>query len=183
MNEINHDDLTPAEREEFEKLPMEKIPSRILEERTVRALKDRGLIRSAPSHMARLQPWMAAAAVAASVALFVSGMLVGQVMGTKQTVDTLAAIYPDATQRAAAVVQATGSEHAAALERLVAATSSDPAQREMAREVALASFWAAAEEIVRLAPDDPVAARILQEFGRGEETGGSQDATRNVVWF
>jgi hypothetical protein len=183
MNEINHDDLTPAEREEFEKLPMEKIPSRILEERTVRALKDRGLIRSATGRMARLQPWMAAAAVAASVALFVSGMLIGQMMGTKQTVDTLAAIYPDATQRAAAMVQATGSEHAAALERLVDAASSDPGQREMAREVALAAFWAAAEEIVRLAPDDPLAARILQEFGRGEETEASQDETRNVVWF
>ena len=182
MNEINRDDLTPAEREEFEKLPMEKMPSRILEERTVRALKDRGLIRSAPAHVARLRPWMGAAAVAASVALFVSGMLVGQVMGTRQTVDTLAAIYPDATQRAAAMVQATGSEHAAALERLVAAASSDPEQREMAREVALSAFWAAAEEIVRLAPDDPLAARILQEFGRGGQTEG-EEAARNVVWF
>jgi hypothetical protein len=182
MNEINRDDLTPAEREEFEKLPMEKMPSRILEERTVRALKDRGLIRSAPKHVARFHPWMGAAAVAASVALFVSGMLVGERMGAQQTVDTLAAIYPDATQRAAAMVQATGSEHAAALERLVAAASSDPDQRDMAREVALAAFWAAAEEIVRLAPDDPMAARILQEFGRGEP-GEGEDETRNVVWF
>ncbi len=164
MNEMNRDDLTPAEREELEKLPMERTPSRMLEERTVRALSDRGLIRSDPAHAARLRPWMSAAAIAASVALFVSGMLVGQVMGTKQAVDTLAAIYPDATLRAAAVVQATGSEHAAALERLVDAASSDPAQREMAREVALAAFWAAAEEILRLAPYDPLAARILLEF-------------------
>jgi hypothetical protein len=183
MNEFDQNDLTPAEREEFEKLPMEKMPSRILEERTVRALKDRELIRSAPKHAARFHPWMGIAAAAASIALFVSGMLVGQMMGTKQTVDTLAAIYPDATQRAAAMVQATGSEHAAALERLVSAASADPAQRDMAREVALAAFWAAAEEIVRLAPDDPMAARILQEFGREGETQGEGDATRNVVWF
>ena len=40
------DELTPEERKELEMLSRERVPSRILEERTVRALKARGLIRS-----------------------------------------------------------------------------------------------------------------------------------------
>ena len=51
--------------------------------------------------------------------------------------------------------------------------------------VALAAFWAAANEIVRLAPDDPVSLRILQEVERsaGGRGAGAADDTTNVVWF
>jgi hypothetical protein len=179
------EELTPEERKEFEMLPKERTPSRILEERTVRALRDRGLIRSTPVQAPRLRPWMAAAAIAASVALFVSGMQVGQWMGAKQTVDAIAAMYPEGgTQRAAARVQTTGSQLASALDELVQATNSaDAAQAEMAREVALAVFWAAAAEIVRLAPDDPVAARILQTFEQQRLSGDEPAGVKNVVWF
>jgi hypothetical protein len=183
--EMTHDELTPAEREAFEKLPRERVPSRILEERTVRALKERGLVRTGPAWGTSIRPWMAAAAIAASLALFAAGMLVGQWMGARQAVDAMAAVYPEGPQRAAARVQASGSEYAAALGQLVEASgSADSEQIAQAREVALAAFWAAAAEIVRLAPDDPLAARILQELEREErpQAGGGGGA-RTVIWF
>jgi hypothetical protein len=185
MNTNQHDDLTPEEREAFEMLPREKKPSRILEERTVRALKERGLIRSTPSHVARIRPWMAATAVAASIAMFATGIAVGQSMGARQTANALATIYPGQTERAAALVQSTGSAHRSALSDLVqVAQSADPDEAARAREVALATFWAAAAEIVRLAPDDPMAARILQEFERARSGAeGGAEGTRSVVWF
>ena len=68
-------------------------------------------------------------------------------------------------------------------ETLMTTTCSSPrssARREALREAAL---WSAASEVVRLAPDDPLAVRILQEFERarsGPETG--EDA-RNFAWF
>ncbi len=178
------DELTPEEREVYARLPREQMPSRILEERTVRALKERGLIRSRPGHVGRVRPWMTATAVAASLALFASGVVVGQGMGARQTANALAAIYPDETARAAATVQSTGSAHRTALAALIEATqSATPEDVERAREVAVASFWASAAEIVRLAPDDPLAARILQEFERAQHAGAGAEATRNVVWY
>ncbi len=184
----NQDELSPAEREEYERLPRERMPSRILEERTVRALKRRGLLASGSSHLRWQRPWMVAAGIAAAVALFVSGMLVGQGMGARQTADAIAAIYPGETQRAAARVQTRGSELAAALSQLAeAADSADSDDVELARQVALSAFWAAAAEVVRLAPNDPLAARILQELERqdedGAEGGEGTGAARNVVWF
>lgn len=180
----NSDELTPAEREEYERLPRERMPSRILEERTVRALRRRGLIAAGSSHLRWQRPWMVAAGIAAAIALFVSGMLVGQGMGARQTADVIATIYPDATQRAAARVQTRGSELAAALSQLAeAADSADSEEVELARQVALSAFWAAAEEVVRLAPNDPLAARILQELERQDEGEGTGAGERNVVWF
>jgi hypothetical protein len=58
---MHEDDLTPAEREALRALPREANPSELLEERTVRALAARGMIR--PSRA--LPPWFAWAAAAA----------------------------------------------------------------------------------------------------------------------
>jgi hypothetical protein len=174
-------ELTPEEREALEMLPREMMPSRILEERTVKALKQRGLIGRRGPRLGVPQPWAGVAAVAAAVALFVSGIAVGQWMGAKQTANALATVYPDQAAQAAALVQSTGSAHTAALGRLVESMDpADPEAVELAREVALAAFWAAAAEIVRLAPDDPVAARILQET---ERAGPGRENVRSVVWF
>lgn len=181
----NHNGLTPAEREVFDSLPKERMPSRILEERTVRALKKHGIIRSRPVLSGARLPWLAAG-IAAALALFVSGLAVGQAMGSRQTANAFAAVYTRPTDLAAARVQSTGSAHREALSALVAATgTADPQERQQAREVALAAFWAAANEIVRLAPDDPVALRILQEAERSVGTRGASAAedTTSVVWF
>ncbi len=181
----NQNGLTPAEREAFDSLPREQMPSRILEERTVRALKKQGIIRSRPVLTGARLPWLAAG-IAAALALFVSGLAVGQAMGVRQTADALAGVYTRPADLAAARVQSTGSAHREALAALVTATGgAEPQEVQQAREVALAAFWAAANEIVRLAPDDPVALRILQEAERsaGGRGAAAADDTTSVVWF
>jgi len=63
------------------------VPSALLEERTVNELRSRGLL----SHKKRSFPlsWMVGS-VAASVALFATGIVVGQWMGTRNTINTVA---------------------------------------------------------------------------------------------
>ena len=186
MENQNSDGLTPDEREAIGALPRERVPSPFLEERTVRALRERGLIRPGTKRVGLRRPWMAAAAAAAAVALFASGLAAGQWIGSRQTADALAAVYPDPADRAAALVQTTGSAYTAALGRLVEATAAaDTQEVQRAREVALAALWAAASEVVRLAPEDPLAVQILQEFerARGESSASDSAGSRNVVWF
>ncbi len=180
---MRDDELTSEERDALDGLPRDRIPPRSLEERTVRALKERGRIRSdtrtAPSRF-----WVAAAGIAAALAFFATGVVVGQGMGARQTADALAAIYPGEAERAAAHVQRTGSQHAAALAALVKATgSAEPEDAIRGREVALATLWAAASEVIRLAPEDPVAASILQELERQQQQAAEKDDASSVVWF
>jgi hypothetical protein len=50
--------------------------------------------------------------------------------------------------------------------------------------VALTALWAAANEIVRLAPDDPVTARILQGFeAKAQESADYGAAGQLLVEF
>jgi hypothetical protein len=53
-----------------------------------------------------------------------------------------------------------------------------------ALEVALTALWAASNEIVRMAPDDPLAARILQGFeARAEDRGEYRQVNQLLVEF
>ena len=71
-----------------------------------------------------------------------------------------------------------------ALSGLIEATEeADPEMLAQAREVARAALWSAASEVVRLAPDDPLAVRILQEFERARTGQGTGEDARNFVWF
>lgn len=70
-----HDDLDPDLRDGFDELRRGPMPSDLLEERVVRALRAKGLLQSRRTWR-RLAG--AAAAVAASLLLFVSGLLVGR---------------------------------------------------------------------------------------------------------
>lgn len=186
MEKRKTDELTPSEREALSSLSRERMPSEFLEERTVRALRERGLLRSGSPVVGLPRPWAAAAAVAASVALFASGLAAGQWIGSRQTADALAAVYPNQADRAAAMVQTTGSAYTAALGRLVEVmAAADTVEVQRAREVALAALWAAASEVARIAPDAPLAVGILQEFerARGEDSPSDSVGARNVVWF
>jgi hypothetical protein len=108
--------------------------------------------------------WRAAAAVAAGIALFVGGVSVGQGMGARQTADAFQTVFQDGDALLAARVQRAGSDYVASLSALSDADGPAMADSSQAVEVALTALWAAASEIVRLAPDDPLAARILQGF-------------------
>ncbi len=171
--------------EMIHELPIEGTPSGLLEERTVRELRKRGFLRRPRSFPVS---WMVGS-VAASVALFATGLAVGQWMGTRNTINTVAEIASVGTPAAAAAqVQQTGTAYVQALEALV--NSANQTQEEQpsaqAREVALTVLHAAANEVVRLAPNDPVAAKILQgieQSRRQAQPLDERDAGRKIVWF
>ena len=166
-------------------LPRETLPSALLEERTVRELRKRGLLRRQ-----RILPisWLAGS-VAASIALFATGVAVGQWLGTRNTISTVAELASQTSPAAAAAqVQQTGTAYVQALEALVNSANQTQGQPSdpQAREVALTALHAAANEVVRLAPNDPVAAKILQGIEQARRQADppiEQQASRQIVWF
>ncbi len=178
------DDLAPEERALFAALPREREPGRMLEERTVRALRERGAL-DAPAARRRFPAAWIGGAVAASMALFTSGIAVGQWMGARSTERLVAQIQAENTRQAALMVQQTGTAYVHALGKLASlADTAQPAQAAQAREVAIRGLRAAAGELVRIAPDDPVASGILAGYDRARTTARPDSAAkRQVVWF
>ncbi|MCL7960580.1 MAG: hypothetical protein M8861_10330 [marine benthic group bacterium] len=187
--------MTDHELEQaLDRLPREREPGRMLEERTVRALREEGLIVSAAGS-AEARPaaridlrhrpwWRSAAAIAAGIALFAGGLSVGQMLGARQTADAFQTVFEDGDVLLAAQVQRAGSDYVAALAALSAADGGAAADTSQALEVALTALWAAANEIVRLAPDDPVTARILQGFeAKAQESADYGAAGQLLVEF
>jgi len=168
-------------------LPIEKPPSAMLEERTVRELRRRGLLRSKRS----LPTAWLVGSVAASLALFATGVVAGQFLATRSTARALADLQQKNDAAAAAAhVQQTGSAYVQALEALVSAQQQNPTLTQdtrQAREVALTALHAAANEVVRLAPNDPVVAKILQgieqEKRQTQQRPGTSQPKRQIVWF
>lgn len=189
------EEMTPELRAALSALPRERDPGRLLEERTVRALREHGTIRGAAA--AQVQPprrirftagWMAGA-VAASLALFASGVSVGQYLGARSAQALLTGARQQDTRQAAMTVQQTGSAYVNALSRFaqVADTSRSPAAAQQGREAAAQLLRAAADELVRMSPNDPVASGILAAFDRAktQQKGTQADTTgkERVVWF
>ena len=172
MLPIDPDQLSPTEQEALDGLPREREPSLMLEERTVRALRSEGLFR--PVRGRGINPhgpfgWLAAG-IAAALVLFTSGVVVGQWMGTRSTVEVIVAVEEANAREVAALVQQTGSQYAAALAALtqVPSSASDSNWVAQGREVALTlliflgllgTFWgllqtidAVADTIATLSP-------------------------------
>jgi hypothetical protein len=167
-------------------LPSEAMPSSMLEERTVRELRRRGLLRKKHSFS---NAWLIGS-VAASLALFATGVVVGQYIGTRNAVQTLAQVQQKGDAAAAAAhVQQTGTAYVQALEALVNAARQNPSGgpvNPQAREVALTALHQAAKEIVQLAPNDPVVAKILQGIEQEKKQSQPRNARssdRQIVWF
>jgi hypothetical protein len=164
-------------------LPVDKLPSAVLEERTVRELRKRGVLKKKRSLPAA---WLVGS-VAASLALFATGVAVGQYLGTRNTVTAIAKVQHTDPANAAAQVQRTGTAYVQALETLVnAAHQNQNGQvNPQAREVALTALHEAANEVVRLAPNDPVVAKILQGIEQERKQGQPRNgrAQRQIVWF
>ena len=188
-------ELTAAEKLALARLPREREPGRMLEERTVRALREEGLLAAGAANAdgtprgaridVRHRPWWrSAAAIAAGLALFAGGLSVGQMLGARQTADAFQTVFEDGDVLLAAQVQRAGSDYVAALAALTAADGGAVADTSQALEVALTALWAAANEIVRLAPDDPVTARILQGFeAKAQESADYGAAGQLLVEF
>ena len=139
------DQLSPAEREALDGLPREREPSAMLEERTVRALRNEGLFR--PVRRGGINPhapfgWLAAG-IAAALVLFASGVVVGQWMGARSTVQAIVAVEEANAREVAVLVQQTGSQYAAALAALtqVPSSASDSNWVAQGREVALTALY------------------------------------------
>jgi len=172
---MHDDELRQWERERMAGLPREREPGRLLEERTVRALRERGLLR--PPGGQRV--WWATAA-AAAIALFATGFAIGQ--RSSIGLATQLADGQQATMQLAQQVQRTGSAYVAALAALAnVADSTNGGAVEQGREAAKAALYAAATEFAALAPRDPVASQILWLLPRADAAPDS--VRRSVVWF
>lgn len=187
---MTHDsdkELTPEERAAFEALPRTREPGRLLEERTVRALADRGLLEVMPRRWGRGRIPVIAAGIAAALALFVGGIAVGQWIGSRAVADSMAAAQQETALEMAVAVQHAGSAYVSALASLSQlADSNSNGALAQGREAALTALYAAAHELVQLAPDDPIAVTIrdrLDHLRREQAATYDQGAVRHVVWF
>lgn len=164
-------------------LPRERETGGLLEERTVAALRKRGILTH--RRVRRLRSAWLAGGIAASIALFASGVVVGQWLGSRATTSAVLAMQQSDPQRTAAQVQRAGSAYVGALQAL--AHLSDSTRTEVSlqgREVALTALHAAANEVIRIAPNDPIAAEILRGFQRVRQQQTSQpQQLRQIVWF
>ncbi len=176
-------------RDAMRALPGEGEPGDLLEERTVRALRERGLLQP-PAFARRRGPprTRVAAAAAAGVALFATGVATGQWVAGRQADRTIARLEARNAAHAEALVRETGDAYVRALSSL--ATVNDTArgaQVAAGREAAKQGLRKAADAVVRIAPDDPVATGILAGFDeartRGNAASGAAEGQRRTVWF
>lgn len=182
----SQEELSPAEKRAFAALPRETDLPADLEDRAVAMLRRAGHLPTpitvASRQVARSPRviWMAGAA-AAAIAVFASGMALGQHLGLTQA-ERIVTIRTAA--EANNQVQRTGDRYIAALASLgQLRDTSDVAGRTRAKETALAVLGAAAEEISHLAPDDPLAAAVLRGLNERSRTRGSDAPSRSVIWY
>jgi len=203
---IDEHDLTPEEEMAFQRLPREAEPSRILEERVVKSLRDEGVLglrkvdatgTDRDAGVRWFRPWMAAASLAASLVLFASGVVLGQRMGSMTTAEVFIQVREQDAAQLALRIQEAGSAYVSALaalgrleadgrlEELPDQTASlQGVDLRQGREVAFGALYGASNELARMSPEDTDVLRILQileERQAREEGRGGGD--RNVVWF
>jgi hypothetical protein len=180
------DELSPAERQAFDALPREQAPPPTLEERTVTLLRAHGHLPTPLTAVRRRRwsgPWLVGAA-AAGLALFASGVAVGQFLGTRNAVQLLSAGRIVSAAEVANHVERAGSNYVAALTLLAQLQdTTDVASRVKARQAALQVLGAAAEEIVQLAPDDPLAGAVLRGLDQRSQLQRPAPPSRSVMWF
>ncbi|NOT32707.1 MAG: hypothetical protein HOP12_00890 [Candidatus Eisenbacteria bacterium] len=184
----DEEDLTPELRAALDALPRERDPGQLLEERVVHALRDRGVFDE-PRRVRRfvLAPAWVTAAAAACLAIFAGGFSIGQWVANRQASQTLVALRQQDATQAAALVQQTGSAYLAALAAFanVSRTGSS-SDRHQGQEVATNILHAAANEMTRINPDDPLTVQILnglERASRKDSTRTGTDEARKVAWF
>jgi hypothetical protein len=205
-NQPDEIEWTDAEREALEALPREQDPGRLLEERTVAALKERGLLRESGRETDRrsgsgdaghertrrrsgsgrggprvgaLHPAWWAAGIAAALALFFGGLSLGQARAGATTAELMTALQSAEAAERPSLIQQTGSLYVDAIAGLATAT----ADREAVGtgvEVGLTALYAAAYELARLHPEDPRLHQVLDVLEQQPEDG---DPETDVHWF
>lgn len=187
---------TPEERQALDRLPRSVDPGRLLEEKTVTALKERGLLhsqgavgsghtgpgrsrirgrRAGPFHPA----WWAAG-LAAALAIFFAGLAFGQARSSISAQDLVVALQTaEATERPS-LIQQTGSLYVDALASLSAVRDRDSETIGTGVEVGVAALHAAAYELARLHPEDPRLRQVIQALESYQADGGPET---DVHWF
>ena len=184
-------ELTPEERRALDELPAERTPGDFLEERVVRSLRDRGLLRRERVRVLELTRSRVAAAVAACFLLVVAGFTVGRWTSLPTTQGPSATSRVPARQAndfaVAASLQQAASAYVIALEDLEASlqTAGDEQARQ-GREIALASLYSAAGRVARFVPGDRLAHRFREAVTApafGDEPGLDDMSRRRLVEF
>ena len=171
---------TAEEREALDRLPREVDPGELLEERTVAALKERGLLGGAATRRAGLfHPAWWAAGLAAALALFFGGLALGQARAGIDARDLLTALRTAETVERPSLIQQTGSLYVDALAGL-SAGSPDSETVGTGMEVGLAALYAAAWEMARLHPDDPRPWAVIRALESYQAENGPET---DVHWF
>ncbi len=169
---MTDDELTPAEKKALSSLPKERVPSAFLEERVVRSLRREGLLQTREGRrMIPITGWRIAGAVAACVAFVVCGFALGY-WANSRPVAVQQVLVPDAGATPVAYsVQRAGTDYILALERLSASpdTANADAVRQ-GREVALATLYAAADQIVKMVPKEILAQCIVRAIATADTT-------------
>ena len=185
---MHDEELTPQERAALESLPREREPDPALEDRVVRALRAEGLLRRpAVIHFTPVPRGWIAAAAAASVVLFAGGFALGSWLEARHTTRVVLDMHQRDAAQAAALVQRTGSAYVSALAALASyAERARPQEMAPAREAAVNAMHAAANQMVRLVPEEPIAVNILQGMARaarGDSLEAAAQEPRRVMWF
>ncbi len=117
--------------------------------------------------------------------LMAGSYIVGHQVGTDQATGIIQAMQAGAPGTAALSIDQAGAIYLSALRdvALYNATASYDSRLESRRE-ALSTIYAAADEMLRIAPDDRVSSYILQAFDQvpGASSRARADSTR-IIWF
>jgi hypothetical protein len=170
---------TPEERAALDALPRERPPGRVLEERVVRTLRARGVLRRRwPAPV-----WLAAG-LAASLALFAGGFSAGQWTMSRRVADSFRAAQETTARQAAEAVQRTGTAYITALAALARhADSPGNGAVRQGQQAAWAALSAAATELSVLDPNDPVARSVRTILAAYEQPVSERSRARAVLWF
>lgn len=186
QNTMHYDEFewTPTERAALERLPRDEDPGRLVEERTVAALRDRGLLHGLGRRRRGGPPLHAGwwvAAVAAGLALFFAGLAAGEAHGRAAAHDLVVALRTAGAAERPALVQEAGSLYVDAVASLASLRESgEEAAVGTGVEVGLAALYAAAYEMARLHPEDGRLRDVLRAL---EDPATADSAAPAVHWF
>jgi len=184
------ENLTEEEREAIRALPREMIPPATLEDRVADALRAEGLLGPVQSK-GRLPQWSWGratwvAAAAAGIALFASGVVVGQWNAARGVADAMARQFSADPAAQAAQVQEAGSDYVRAVAHLAdLAAQGDEQAVAPGLEAARVALHAATMELARVSPDDPTLRLVLAVL-EDRLRASRQDTTktaRKTIWF
>ena len=175
------DELTPSEKKALESLPKERIPSVFLEERVVRALRREGLLQTREGRRAiPVTGWRIAGAVAACVAFVVCGFALGYWASSRPAAVQQVLVPEAGATPVAYSVQRAGTDFILALETLAAYPDTVGADAvRQGREVALATLYAAADQIVKMVPKEILAQCIVRAIATADTTAVGQGTGTN----